>query len=170
MVNAPVIKIFVAGEGGVGKTTLIKRYVDGIFDANTIMTIGANFAVKKMITKKGTEIHLQIWDLGGEERFRFILPMYIKGSSGGIICFDTTRYTSLKNLKEGWLQTIKEILPNAPIVLIGTKTDLPESNVNMKEFEVFVKEFNIHGPIMTSSKTGENVDKAFQLVSDLTDY
>ncbi len=70
-----VLKVMVAGDSGVGKTTLIRMFVSGIFDAATRMTIGVQFHVKS-ITYEGRPVSLQLWDLGGQDHFRFILPSY----------------------------------------------------------------------------------------------
>ena len=66
-------KVCVFGEGGVGKTTLVNRYLTGIFEANTKMTLGLDFYVKA-IDLDDMKIVLQIWDFGGEDKFKFLLP------------------------------------------------------------------------------------------------
>lgn len=86
-----VYKLVVAGEGGVGKTTLIIRYCEGIFKHDTRTTVGVGFASKE-VQLHGESIKLQIWDFGGEERFRFILPAYCKGANAAILAFDSTRF------------------------------------------------------------------------------
>ena len=69
MSEIPVCKVFIAGAGGVGKTTLVNRTVTGLFNPNLILTIGVNHAVKTLTTADERKVTLQIWDLGGEDRF-----------------------------------------------------------------------------------------------------
>ncbi|GAH39257.1 unnamed protein product, partial [marine sediment metagenome] len=84
-----VLKIITTGEGGVGKTTLLHRYVEGIFLADTKMTLGVEFFLKEL-DLDGNKILLQIWDFGGQERFRFLLQNYIMGAKGALLLFDLT--------------------------------------------------------------------------------
>lgn len=162
----PIIKIFLAGEGGVGKTTMVDRYVKGEFNPNTIMTIGVNHATKNVISSKSNPYTLQIWDLGGEDRFRFILPMYVKGSQAGMIVFDSSRFSTFKHLGD-WLALIRETVPEVPIVLIGTKVDIPDATTDSKTYDEFVKEQKLAGFFLTSSKDGTNIDKAFDFLVEL---
>ena len=96
-----LFKICIFGDGGVGKTTLLNRYVLGLFKDDSKMTIGVDFRMKQLKVNEKI-VTLQIWDFAGEERFRFLLPHYITGASGGIFMYDITRYSSLKNLNE-WI-------------------------------------------------------------------
>jgi small GTP-binding protein len=162
----PIIKVFLAGEGGVGKTTMVDRYVKGKFNPNTIMTIGVNHATKNVNSPKGELYTLQIWDLGGEDRFRFILPMYVKGSQAGMLVFDSTRFSTFKHLAD-WLSLIRETLPDVPILLVGTKVDIPDAMTDTSTYEEFVRENKLAGLYLTSSKDGTNIDKAFEALVDL---
>jgi small GTP-binding protein len=157
----PIIKVFLAGEGGVGKTTMVDRYVKGFFNPNTIMTIGVNHAVKDMISDTGKSYTLQIWDLGGEDRFKFILPMYVRGAQAGMLVYDTTRFSTFKHL-DVWLNLIRSVIPDVPIVLVGTKTDVPDAIVDPATYDDFVKANNLAGLFLTSSKDGTNVERAFE--------
>jgi small GTP-binding protein len=161
--TAPIIKIFLSGEGGVGKTTMLERYIKGVFNQKTIMTIGVNHAVKNVTLSDGSPLTLQIWDLGGEERFRFIIPTYVKGSEVGVLCFDTTRFSTFRNL-DPWITLIRENTPNTPIILVGTKMDLPQPPTDVKEYETFVKDKKLAGLNLTSSKTGRNIEEIFKKV------
>ena len=82
-----IFKVCIFGDGGVGKTTLIKRYLSGTFDESTRITIGVDFHIKKLEVE-GKQITLQLWDFAGEERFRMLLPTYMRGAKGGIFLYD----------------------------------------------------------------------------------
>ncbi len=159
-------KICVFGDGGVGKTTLIKKYVTGIFSESTIMTIGVDFHVKQ-IQIDDNQVSLQIWDFAGEARFRFLLPTYVRGASGAIFMFDITRYSSLKNIGT-WSEVIDvctdEITRPLPIVLVGSKLDLAEKRAVHSDYGHQLKEENalFTDYIECSSLKGENVDIIFE--------
>jgi len=154
-----IVKVFVAGEGGVGKTTMIKRYTTGTFIANTMLTVGVEFHISKVPDARVT---LQIWDLGGEDRFRFILPAYIRGASGGLLVFDITRFQTFKNLSE-WLDIIQKNAPNTPLILVGAKADLIEqAAVQDDVIDDFIQKYNFAAYYTASAKTGENVGEIFE--------
>jgi small GTP-binding protein len=165
---AYVLKVVIAGEGGVGKTAMLMRFTKGVFIDNTKMTIGVDFsAVKiKASTSLGEKIiTLQIWDFGGEERFRFILPGYCIGASGAVLCFDLTRPETLEILPE-WIELIRSKVPDVPIILVGTKADLEDIRKISREYaEEKVKEWGLAGYIESSSKTGDNIGYVFGLLS-----
>ncbi|MBY9008054.1 MAG: GTP-binding protein [Candidatus Lokiarchaeota archaeon] len=162
-----IFKICIFGDGGVGKSTLIRRYLTGLFDDSTSMTIGLDFYSKQLIIK-GIKIALQVWDFAGEERFRFLLPSYVMGASGGIFMYDITRFTSLKNFPE-WFSIFKKGFNNSnndeqklPIIMIGGKSDLSEKRtVLRKHAEKIVNDENLYSYFECSSKTGENVENIF---------
>ncbi len=159
-----ILKILTAGEGGVGKTTLLHRYVEGKFSAETKMTIGVEFFLKE------TEIDakqctLQLWDFGGQERFRFLLESYVLGAKGALLMFDLTRMSSLENLEQ-WLNIVRKGDPNLPVLFLGTKLDLAdEIQVDDDYARSFLNEYNLIDFLKISSKTGENVYKAFDLLT-----
>ena len=163
-------KVCVFGEGGVGKTTLVNRYLTGIFEANTKMTLGLDFYVKQ-IELDDMKIILQIWDFGGEDKFKFLLPSYIKGANGGIFMYDITRYTSFKNM-DVWLNTFKFDWDKAkefpPILLVGGKIDLEDQRTVKKDEAIHSSKVNeIAGFIECSSKTGDNVKMVFVTLAKL---
>ncbi|MHA1369588.1 MAG: Rab family GTPase [Promethearchaeota archaeon] len=168
-----VLKILTAGDGGVGKTTLLHRYVNDRFISDTSMTIGVQFHLKKL-TLGGVEVTCQLWDFGGQERFRFLLPTYANGAKGALLLFDLTRMNTTLSLKDSWLPIIRKEDPNLPVVLVGTKKDMvsPDFRVVDPNFPLdFIKENHLQGYVETSSKTGEKVDEAFRiLVKAIFDY
>ncbi|MFX1481490.1 MAG: Rab family GTPase [Promethearchaeota archaeon] len=159
-----MFKVCLFGDGGVGKTTLINRYLTGVFQGGSEITIGVDFHVKK-IELQGKRISLQIWDFAGEERFRFLLPSYVLGASGGIFMFDITRYSSLRNFQD-WLEIVKQgykgPLDQIPIIMVGSKLDLEYKRaVSRNEALELAKRNNIAGYIECSSKDGQNVNEVF---------
>jgi len=157
-------KICIFGDGGVGKTTLLRRYVSGEFILDTKVTVGVDIAVKE-VEIEGSLIRLQIWDFGGEERFRFLLPAYGRGSSGGIFMFDITRLSTLDNVDE-WLEVFrKEQLGTfkAPLVIVGGKSDLiEEKQIFHKEGLKIARKHKFAHYFECSSLTGDNVILIFE--------
>jgi len=157
-------KICIFGDGGVGKTSLTKRYVTGLFDPDLKFTIGLDFSVKNLEINEKL-ISLQIWDFAGESRFRFLLPDFVKGASGAIFMYDITRYSSLKNM-EDWLLVFNQGLIKTekrfPIIMVGGKADLIQKRAIQSEDTIEIaKKQKFIGFIECSSKTGENVEKIF---------
>ena len=116
-------KVCIFGDGGVGKTTLVSRYLTGIFQPETKITIGVNFHMKNLLVHNKS-ISLQIWDFAGEERFRELMPGYLRGASGGIFMYDISRYASLESITQ-WLETLK--MTNSDdihLLMVGGKLDL----------------------------------------------
>ena len=119
-----MLKILTIGAGGVGKTTLLRRFVEGVFTTDINMTIGVEFFIKEMQVEN-YECSLQLWDFGGQDRFKFLLDSYIIGTKGALLMFDLTRIATLDPVKE-WVDTLRKNNPELPILLIGTKKDMEE--------------------------------------------
>ena len=160
-------KIVLAGDKNVGKSSLIARFVDGIFLTASMDTIGVAFKRKKISLDDRKDLDLTIWDFGGEEKYRSLFPQYVHGAVGALILFDTTRKETLDGVKD-WLEIIdKNADENLIKVLVATKIDLKvEKQVDIKDALKLAKDFNFYGdPISISSKTGENVQNAFYKVA-----
>ncbi len=159
-----ILKILTAGEGGVGKTTLLHRYVEGKFSAETKMTIGVEFFLKE-VEVDGKQCTLQLWDFGGQERFRFLLESYVLGAKGALLLFDLTRPMTLENLQQ-WVNLVRKGNNGIPILFLGTKLDLLEDLMVDDEYALSFKEqFKLFDYIKISSKSGENVQKSFELLT-----
>ncbi|MFX0120345.1 MAG: Rab family GTPase [Promethearchaeota archaeon] len=165
------------GDGKVGKTSLMSRYVGEDFTLEYIPTIGANFLFKQVSleTSDGPKnLRFQIWDLAGQPTFDQIRKLYYKGSIGAFLVFDLTSPDSLENL-EWWLQEYsKNTEQNSAIIVLGNKRDLTkeikvpiDTAKNYIENRLSKKFSNIHDTIdyfETSAKSGENVDQAFSIL------
>ncbi|HUW90174.1 MAG TPA: Rab family GTPase [Candidatus Nanopelagicaceae bacterium] len=162
-------KIIIFGDAGCGKTTLTQRFLTNLFVSDQTMTIGVDFEVKSLSVDE-QKVKLQIWDFGGEERFRFLLPTYVRGARGGLFLYDITNFSSIAHIDD-WLSVIrKEIRAEDifPIIVVGGKADLVESReVVSAEGIKIAKSRNVNGFIETSSKTGENVEKTFEALTRL---
>ncbi len=157
-------KICIFGDGGVGKTTLVTQYLTGVFNVASEMTIGVEFRLKKLEIE-GKKVSLQIWDLAGEKQFRFILPSYIDGSSGGIFMYDITRYVSFDHFNY-WLEIFNEGLKSekekVPLMIVGGKLDLENIRAVSKNAGLELAEKNNRFRFFEcSGKTGENVEQIF---------
>ncbi|MFX0020927.1 MAG: Rab family GTPase [Candidatus Hermodarchaeota archaeon] len=158
-------KICVAGAKGIGKSSLITRYVDDTFSEKTMQTIGVAFKRKEIKVKEKLSIELNIWDFGGEEKYRLLFPAYANGAVAALLLYDTTDKNSINDI-ENWVQIIDDNSKEIIKITIGTKTDLKDQReITKADAAKISAKFNCYGePIGTSSKTGENVKKAFQNV------
>ena len=118
-------KVIVGGEGGVGRTTLLRRYIEGKFFADTPMTIGIQFFAKTIIIEE-RKVNFVFWDFAGQERQRETIKLFVKGADAAILSFDLTRPMTLENLEE-WVNIFRMYNPYLPILFVGTKIDLESS-------------------------------------------
>jgi Ras-related protein Rab-8A len=156
------------GDASVGKTSFTKRYCYNLFNPSERLTIGVDFHVKT-IDLQGKKIKLQIWDVGGEERFRFLLPTYCLGANAAFLLYDVTRSPTLDNIEE-WTNIVHQKAGNIPITLVGSKIDLAENQRQVpREHGIEVAEKNNMASFAEiSSKTGQNVNKTFEVLTELT--
>ncbi len=156
------------GDASVGKTSFTKRFCYNLFNPSERLTIGVDFHVKT-IDLHNKKIKLQIWDVGGEERFRFLLPTYCLGANAAFLLYDVTRSQTLDNITE-WTNIVRQKGGPIPIMLVGAKIDLGDAQREvLREYGIQVAEKNnmaSFGEI--SSKSGQNVDKTFEVLTELT--
>ncbi|MHA1683272.1 MAG: Rab family GTPase [Promethearchaeota archaeon] len=153
-----IFKLAIGGDGGTGKTTYLHRYCDGIFVADTKLTVGVNFFTKNM-DFSGYDVTLSLWDLGGQDQFRILHDQYLLGVVGGMVCFALDRWNSFLNVKN-WVELIRGRAPDAPLFLVGMRADLEQESQKIPEDEIsnMVAQYNLAGYFRTSSKTGEGVE------------
>ncbi len=158
-------KLMMLGDASVGKTSLTLRYISGYFMQDLKLTIGVDFYSKTTLFN-GKKVKLQMWDFGGEERFRFLLSQYCKGANGAFFLYDITNVRSIDHLPD-WTQIVREQAGDIPIMLIGSKKDLDQFRAVPREDGILAaKKYNLSNFIELSSKTGENVERAFNIMTE----
>ena len=155
-------KLLFLGESSVGKTSLLLRYIDDLFE-NSIPTVGIDVKYK-YLTYDNKKIRLDIWDTAGQERFRGIAQNYFRGAHGVIFVFDITNKESFIKLKT-WISDAKQkINPGTVMVVAENKVDLEERRAVSKEIIEEFKEKNEIDIFSTSAKTGQGVR---EVISDV---
>jgi small GTP-binding protein len=164
-------KLLLLGDASVGKTSFTKQYCYNLFNPSERLTIGVDFHVKTIEMKRDGEpklCKLQIWDIGGEDRFRFLLPTYCLGANAAFLLYDITRPTTLENITE-WTTIVRKKGGPIPIVLVESKIDLNDlRKIPQEHGKQIVEQNQLAGFIDISSKNDINVDKAFELLTKLS--
>lgn len=159
-------KIVFLGDQGVGKTSLITRFIYDTFNTHYAATVGIDFLSKTMYLDDQT-IRLQLWDTAGQERFRSLIPSYIRDSTVAIIVYDITNRESFEDITR-WSDYVRtERGDNVILVLVGNKSDLEHRVVTQEEAENKAKELNFNIFMETSSKNGYGVKNLFKKVAKL---
>jgi small GTP-binding protein len=155
-------KITLFGPGGVGKTSLLLRYIKDYFSDDLKKTIGSNFLIKD-VNIDGKNVRLLLWDIGGQPQFHKLRTIYFKGSNGALGVFDLSSSQTLLKIP-GWISSIKKTVKKTiPMILLGNKLDL-KREVDKEEAEDSAKRLNCEY-LETSAKTGENVELAFESIA-----
>lgn len=165
MFTTNLYKICILGDGAVGKTTLLNRYVGGKFIDNTKITIGTDFYIKNvLIDEFKTEIKLQLWDLSGQTHFSEVRPSFYHGAKGIIYVFDLTRLDTLKNLIKWKEEMYKVLNEKKPSILIGNKLDLIKDggSINHEDIEELSGKIDFIKYFETSAKDEIGIEKAFE--------
>ncbi|UCE72951.1 MAG: GTP-binding protein [Methanomassiliicoccales archaeon] len=158
-------KISMLGDLAVGKTSLVNRYVFNVFGDEYISTIGTK-VVKKKLTHNNRKIVLMIWDIAGETTFNHIRKAYFRGSEAGLVVVDITRKKTLDNVSD-WISSFLEITGDSPILILVNKSDLKEDyTFTMDSAHEIAEKFQTKA-LSTSAKTGENVEEAFHILTEL---
>ena len=173
-------KVVIIGGPGVGKTCLFNRYCFNSFDINTKMTLGISFHSTYLRIKYDniSEKHEKyvvnsIFDFGGQERFRPMIPKFLEGASGALLVFDLVNISSFQQL-EYWYDMLIDHIGNSniPKLLIGSKSDLlnktdPTESVNSEEINQFMKTKQLNGFFKTSALENYNILNVFKELTNL---
>lgn len=157
-------KLVFLGDQGVGKTSLLTRFMYDSFDAHYAATVGIDFLSKTMYIQD-TTIRLQLWDTAGQERFRSLIPSYIRDSNVAVVVYDISNRESFENV-DTWINYVKqERGGDVIIVLVGNKNDLDnDRKVTLQEGEDAAQRLNCNLFMETSSKNGFGVKPLFKRI------
>lgn len=152
-------KICLLGDFAVGKTSLVRRYVEGRFDDKYLSTVGVKIARRSLSRAYGT-LNLLVWDLAGSDEFTKTAASYLRGAAGALIVCDLTRPETLETLSF-YAHMLQSRSVTAPMVFLGNKADLVDERlITAAELQAACVDFGGHC-WLTSAKTGEHVEDAF---------
>jgi len=153
-------KVVLLGEGCVGKTSLMLRYVSDKFNDAHLSTVQASFLSKKL-TVDGVRVNLAIWDTAGQERFHALGPIYYRDSNGAILVYDITDRDSFDRV-QNWVKELKKIVGDGIVLVIaGNKCDLErQRKVTQEEAEAYARSVGAEH-FNTSAKLSKGVKELF---------
>ncbi len=158
-----VLKVVVAGDGAVGKTSLIRRYCEGKFEHARVETIGVDFQTQTVDLPDRT-VKLSIWDMAGQERFAVVRAGFYRGSRAAALVYDVTEPQTLADLVR-WHEEVLAAVQEQPFLVIGNKIDL-ERVVPTEEGRAFAESIEA-AYVETSALTGEGVPALFETLAKI---
>ena len=160
-------RLVLIGDSGVGKTALLLRYSDNMFNTSFITTIGIDFRIKT-IDVNGKRVKLQVWDTAGQEQFHSVASSYYRNAHGIMLVYDITSAESFIHISK-WVGNISSNAPtNVKQILIGNKCDMEENKRVIEKNRGKALSDELDMPFLeTSAKTNTNVDAAFEAITKL---
>ena len=160
-------KIVLLGETGVGKTSIITRYIANSFSQVVMTSTGSSFFSKKIEINENKRVKLQIWDTAGQEKYRSLAKIFYQSASVAILVYDVTLKRTFENLKEYWVGEIKANAPDDIILAIAANKsdDYINQEVNIQEAKDLAKSLNAIF-VCTSAKLGNGIDDLFKMVAE----
>ncbi|MFX1574261.1 MAG: GTP-binding protein [Promethearchaeota archaeon] len=163
-------KVILFGDPGVERTNLTHRFLTNLFRSDSKMRIGIDFEVKSLDVDD-KRIKLQVWDFGGEERFRFLLSTYVRGANGAIFIYDAAKYSSLIHIDD-WLFVVRKEMKSEqdafPIIVVGIIPELEEERLISGEVGIKIaKSRGVDGFAECNPRTGANVEETFEALTRL---
>ena len=159
-------KLILGGDGAVGKTSMVHRYVENEFATDYKSTIGTSIMKKECKFKElESTVRFVIWDLAGQAQFKRVRQSYLANAEAGILVYDVTNRSSFENIDKNWYREIKIASPDIVLILVGNKIDLESKRVvSRDEGEALAQNLTLTY-VETSAKTGENIDDAFKMLA-----
>ena len=152
-----ILKICLLGDGAVGKTSLVRRFVFDAFDDKYLQSFGTK-VTKKTVIMEDVEADLMVWDILGQRTHETLHAAYYRGAAGALAVCDYTRPDTLQSLSS-WVDGFLSVVGEAPIIVLANKSDLDKaySTDEVRAFGDSIGSLVIE----TSAKTGQNVEEAF---------
>ena len=157
-----ICKVVIIGEPGVGKTSIISRYVSNKFSEVLISTTGASYTTKYLELDEQHKILFQIWDTAGQERFRSLAKIFYQNASVVMVVYDISLRSTFEQLKKYWIKEIKDNAPSDIIIaLVANKNDIYEfEEVTVDEGKNLAKEIDAIFK-STSAKSANGIEELF---------
>jgi small GTP-binding protein len=163
-----LFKLIIIGDSGVGKSSILTRYMRNEFTDEAKTTIGVELSTS-LIEVNDKRVKVAIWDTAGQERFRAATNLYYRNTLGAFICYDITNYASFKNV-EKWLTELSDHVHGQVIVtLVGNKCDLARRQraVTQEEAQLLAEKHNLDF-VETSALDATNIESSFkQIISNI---
>src|SRR3972149_1872400 len=163
-------KVLLLGDGAVGKTSLIRRFVGDQFSDDYLTTIGTKVTKKDVTVGKppnDVEVIMQIWDVLGQKGYGGVQETAVKGAQGVLFVHDLTREDTRRSMEEYWMPMVWRLAGRIPMVLVGNKSDLLEDRVLAHEYLYYLSQKHPAHGVMTSAKTGDRVDETFKALGEM---
>ncbi|XP_051493882.1 ras-related protein Rab-42 [Apus apus] len=159
-------RVIMLGDSTVGKSSLLRRYTEGVFLDAINQTVGVDFYVQFVELEPGLRVKLQFWDTAGQERFRSVTRSYYRNSAGGMLLFDLTNRASFQSVRQWHREVTDAVQPSRVVfLLVGHKSDLAgQRRVARREAEKLAASLGVQY-VETSAKDASNVVQAFQMLT-----
>ncbi len=164
-------KICLLGDAAVGKTSLIRRYVEDRFNDKYVVTLGTKVTMRELVVEsslrnKPVNMTLMVWDILGQREYKRLQTSFYKGANGALVVADTTRKETLESIN-GWVLSLFNSVGKVPIIILVNKCDLTDqAAISTSDLEKTSEKLEASF-LFTSAKTGENVDLSFQKISEM---
>ena len=163
-------RVVLLGEAAVGKTSLLRRYTENIFDEDYKATIGTSFSTKDVEVTgsngNSAAVRLVIWDMGGQATYKELRRQFMKGAAAAIIAYDVTRPETFMAMNN-WFESFREVCPGSVTIIAANKVDLEEERMVPVEPGIMLRDWFQAQYYETSAKTGKAVTDVFVKVAEL---
>ena len=162
-------KVVLLGDGGVGKTSLVRRFVVDNYSDEYITTVGTKVSKRSLNVghpAAEVEMSMQIWDVLGQKGYSGVQETAMKGAQGVLMVYDATNDESRRALEDYWVPAVWRLAGRVPMIIAGNKADLVDDRVWAEDYLYFLREKYTCPGVLTSAKTGEHVEVAFKSLGE----